>query len=117
MLILAPYPHPDIGALRQAISRLPYFQTEVVVASTAQRLSHKKRYDVALLYDAYTEESLLSDYAHLQEKGTACWWFLSTRSKEKYMPKEISTWGRTSYRANFSTARSYASTLRTETFV
>ena len=88
MLILAPYPHPDIGALREALLSRPYFQTEVVVSSTGQSLTPNKRYDVALLYDAYAEERLLNDYLELQKKGTACWWIISTRSQQQYMPTE-----------------------------
>ena len=90
LLVLAPYPHPDVAALTRALSRRRYYQTDVVVLSAGTKVPKKATYDVALLYDAFGAPEMEEIYAKLQRKKTPLWWFFTDRSR---LPSTSSTLG------------------------
>lgn len=92
VLILAPYPHPDLGALRQALSMRPYYQVDMLITSTERPLLRNKRYDVALLYDAFAHQNLLDPYRQLQKAATPCWWFFTSRSQRHLLQTQRKSW-------------------------
>ena len=81
VLIWAPYPHPDLGALRLALSTLPYYDTDLVIHGAGDLLDPKVGYDLAILYDVFAEDQLLSAYESLWKKGVPMWWFVTPRSR------------------------------------
>ena len=92
LLVLAPYPHPDVAALTRALSRRRYYQTDVVVLSAGTKVPKKATYDVALLYDAFGAPEMEEIYAKLQRKKTPLWWFFTDRSRLPSTSSTSSTW-------------------------
>ena len=81
VLILAPYAHPDLGALRLALSSLPYYDTDLVIHAAGDLLDPKVEYDLAILYDVFAEDQLFRSYESLWEQGVPMWWFVTPRSR------------------------------------
>ena len=92
VLILAPYPHPDVGMLAQVLKTQPRYKVDVVVLSAKQKVSKAQSYDLALFYDAYADKALLPLYTQLKQRGVACWWFITPQSKFRFMEEALSTW-------------------------
>ena len=93
VLILAPYPHPDISALRRSLALSTYYETEVFIQSRNQRLDKNIDYQLALFYDAFADARLLNTYQQLQDQGTPIWYFITPRTQRNLFGRWADTLG------------------------